>query len=261
MEDKYKVVLIVNCYNSENYINDTLDSLVNQNFNNYKIYCVDNLSKDGTKTIIQKWQKNSKSVNLIELEKHVPLVEARLKALSIIKPELNYDYFAFCDSDDLWKENWLSKLINASSGEDLLFSNGYEIKEDILIPVDNCMSKKVKDAFSSCLYLQSVLYSTELIKSDNYKLDKKLKMLSDMDLLINLKRSDNSYIHLSDRMFYYRVHKKSLASTKRIEVLKERYYITKKHKLSMIIFLIKGFFYLFGIYKYVSFVINKKLVK
>ena len=258
MNDSDKVALIVNCYNSAKYLDETLSSLVGQSYDNYEIFCIDNCSSDNTVSIINNYAETRDYVTLLSLDHHVSLVEARIFALNNIQLESDFSYFGFCDSDDLWEQDWLSRLIDASSGHDLLFCNGYELRQNSnsLFQVENCMSKNKFDTFSSYLYLQSVLFSTRLLTKDFY-LDTSFPMLYDMDLFERLKEKDVSYVHLSDRLFKYRVHPDSLVATKKIEIMIERYKITRKHDMSMFRFYIKALVSFLGIGKFSRHILGK----
>ena len=243
MSDQGKVALIMNCYNSGHFLEETLDSLVAQTYQDYHIFCFDNRSTDDTWSILQRFEQSYDNITAVMLGEHVPLVKARIAAIDLIRHVGGLLYFAFCDSDDLWDKHWLASLMSASNGQDLLFSNGYELRGQELVPVESCMSSRKHDTFSAYLYLQSVLFSVRLINAHDF-LDPAFPMLYDMDLLITLKRKNVSYVHLSTKLFTYRVHAMSLASSKRWAVMGERYRITRKHKLSNFRFFLKALMYL-----------------
>ena len=254
---KQRVVLIVNCYNSDTFIEETLNSLIKQDHPEVKILIVDNLSTDKTLEIIKNYQHFNKNIILHRLKKHVPLVEARIKALAVLKKSFEFDFFAFCDSDDIWEKNWVSKLLTVGNNYDLLYSNGYEfiennsIKKNINI-ANSSLERRKYDAFSTNVYLQSSLFSKKLLRKLGKKfIDANLTVHYDIDLFIKLKRLNINYIHISDRLFYYRIHEKSLSSNFK-KSFKERLYITKKYKFPLIIFFAKSLFYKLGLMRFLN---------
>ena len=55
MEDKPLVSIIVNCYNGEKYLRETIDSILNQTYHNYEVIFWDNQSTDSTASIINNY--------------------------------------------------------------------------------------------------------------------------------------------------------------------------------------------------------------
>lgn len=244
LHSKKSVALIVNCFNSESYLCETLDSLVDQTYTNISIFCVDNNSSDSTESIILRYKSKYNFVKLISFNKTLPLVNARIKALHEISNIYEYSYFGFCDSDDLWHKDWVKLLINTSQNNDLLFCNGNELRNNNkLVPVSNCLANQKKDFFSSPLYLQSVLFSTSILDLNSF-LDTNLTLLYDIDLFTRLFKSNASYIHISNNLFTYRIHSNSLAANKKYTILKERFLLTRKYKLSLIRYFIKSIYYI-----------------
>ena len=53
-----KISVIVNCYNGEEYLENCLNSILNQNFKNFEIIFFDNASTDNTNNIIKNFNDN-----------------------------------------------------------------------------------------------------------------------------------------------------------------------------------------------------------
>ena len=47
------VSVIMNCYNGEKYLNDSLNSLLSQNYSNWELIFWDNISTDNSKKILR----------------------------------------------------------------------------------------------------------------------------------------------------------------------------------------------------------------
>ncbi len=91
-----KVSVIVPFYNVETYIDKCLKSLVNQTLEDIEIILVNDGSKDNTKNIVKKYQKEYPQ-KIVYLEKeNGGLSDARNYAIPYAKGE----YIAFLDSDD-----------------------------------------------------------------------------------------------------------------------------------------------------------------
>lgn len=104
-----KVSVVIPVYNGEKYISSTLESLLNQDFDNYEIVIVNDGSTDNTlneiKKIIEKRTNRGKIVRLINQENYGVSV-ARNKGLR----NSNGKYIMFFDSDDLMDSSCLRKM-------------------------------------------------------------------------------------------------------------------------------------------------------
>ena len=89
------ISFLINCYNSEKYLNDCLISIINQTYKNIEIIIWDNCSKDSTAQICKKFEDNR--IKYYLSTKHENLVNSRISAWKNIKG----DYVAIMDSDDL----------------------------------------------------------------------------------------------------------------------------------------------------------------
>ena len=117
------ISVIVCCYNSEKYINETLKSVINQTYSKYEIIIVDDGSHDNTSNLINKFILDNPKIKIkIISQKNCGLPTARNIAITNSK----YDYIAILDHDDLWETNKLFeqvKQINENKNCSLFFSN------------------------------------------------------------------------------------------------------------------------------------------
>ena len=92
------VSVITPVYNAERFIQQTLESMVAQTYENIEFILVDDCSSDGSAKIIQSFKKKHSNIVYHLQEKNMGAGVARNKALEIAKGQ----YVAFLDSDDLW---------------------------------------------------------------------------------------------------------------------------------------------------------------
>lgn len=97
------VSVVIPCYNSEEWLEDTLDSVYNQTYNHLEVIVIDDGSTDNTKEIVKKY---SDKIKYIYQENSGPSV-ARNTGINNSKGE----YIAFLDADDMWEEDKLIKQI------------------------------------------------------------------------------------------------------------------------------------------------------
>ena len=72
-----KVSIIMNCYNGEKYLNESLSSIINQNYKNWELIFFDNCSKDKSQIICKKFK--DKRIRYFRSKKKIELGLARKK--------------------------------------------------------------------------------------------------------------------------------------------------------------------------------------
>ena len=120
-----KISIITVCYNSEKTIEETILSVVNQNYTNIEYIIIDGNSNDNTKKIINKY------INYITYYISEPdngIYDAMNKGLKIATGEI----VAILNSDDLYFDNYIIKMIcdtfNANPNLDILYGNLVYVK-------------------------------------------------------------------------------------------------------------------------------------
>ena len=101
-----KISVIIPSYNAELYIEECLDSIVNQSLSSFEIICVDDCSNDMTVPIIKGYVEKFSYVFLYEQKKQGPGV-ARNLGISKAKGE----FICFMDADDYYPNYDVLKLL------------------------------------------------------------------------------------------------------------------------------------------------------
>lgn len=114
--------VVIPLYNKEKYILKTLESVLNQTFQDFEIIIVDDGSTDESVKIIQ--SLNEPRITLIKQHNQGASV-ARNNAINASKGE----YVAPLDADDVWKSNHLEALKYCiENKEAVLYCTNYQIK-------------------------------------------------------------------------------------------------------------------------------------
>uniref|UniRef100_UPI003F4C9D9B glycosyltransferase family 2 protein n=1 Tax=Brachyspira catarrhinii TaxID=2528966 RepID=UPI003F4C9D9B len=131
-----KVTIIILVYNTEQYLEKCLNSVIKQTLKEIEIICIDDKSTDNSINIIKEFQKKDNRIILIESEKNMGMGYNRDVGIKQAKGE----YIGFVDSDDYVDENYFYELYSTSKkyNSDLtktenieIYNKNYEIKSNI----------------------------------------------------------------------------------------------------------------------------------
>lgn len=107
---KPKVAILLSSYNGGEYISEQIESILNQSYKNITLLIRDDGSTDKTISIIQSYLNNHKNIIFLKGE-NIGLVRSFLELLRYAFSK-NFDYFAFCDQDDIWLPNKISSAVD-----------------------------------------------------------------------------------------------------------------------------------------------------
>ena len=211
--NQISVDIILPNYNSAPYLSETIDSIINQTFKNWKLIIIDGNSNIETKEILKKYVDHP-NINIIWLKKNKRAGFCRNLAIRNSKSE----YIAFIDSDDIWEKEKLSKQL------DFMIKNKYyftytnyhsfrsEEKQNNL--------KEVRPAkyfnFEKFIRNTSIATSTMIIKKssiENVKFSN-TKICEDYFFKCQILKKVNFAYCLSENLMKYRIRKNSLQSNK-----------------------------------------------
>ncbi|GKU31641.1 glycosyltransferase [Clostridium folliculivorans] len=104
------VTILMSTYNGSKYLEQQIQSIMNQDIgiNNINILIRDDNSKDDTNTILKRFENQNNNINVINGENLGP---AYSFWELIRKVDLESDYYAFSDQDDIWLPDKISSAI------------------------------------------------------------------------------------------------------------------------------------------------------
>ncbi|MCH5185705.1 MAG: glycosyltransferase [Oscillospiraceae bacterium] len=125
-----KVSVIVSVYNSGKYLRRTLDSILDQTFEETEIICVDDGSADNSLEILREYEsKYSKIKVLRQLEKSDGAALARNLGIENAVGE----YLSILDSDDFFEPDMIEKAYSKAkeTNADMVIYDGYVFDENL----------------------------------------------------------------------------------------------------------------------------------
>lgn len=105
-----KIAILLSTYNGEKYLNKQLESVIAQNINaDITLYVRDDDSNDNTLNILSEYS----GVFNIKIFKGKNLGPAKSFWEMFMNNDIQADYYAFCDQDDIWDDDKLKKGVAA----------------------------------------------------------------------------------------------------------------------------------------------------
>lgn len=180
-----KVSIITVCYNSSKTIEDTIKSVLSQNYKNIEYVIIDGLSTDNTLEIINNYKKD---IAIIVSEKDKGLYDAINKGIELASGEI----IANLNSDDFYiDKNVISDVVEKFKKEntDLLYTDLYYVEEE--------NTDKVTRYWKSGAYKKGAFYKgwmpphpTFFVKKEIYNkygvFNLKLKSAADYEIMLRL---------------------------------------------------------------------------
>lgn len=105
------VSIVVPVYNVECYVEECLQSVCSQTYENLEIVCIDDVGSDKSMDIVRLYATKDSRINIVEHEKNKGLAEARNTGLR----NLSGDYVFFLDSDDFLSVDAIERLVRCAS--------------------------------------------------------------------------------------------------------------------------------------------------
>lgn len=102
-----KVSVITPVYNTEEFLRETIESVLNQTYENFEYILIDDCSLDNSAEIIKEYQQSDSRINYIKLNENLGAAVARNTGLENAEGR----YIAFIDSDDVWHPEKLEKQL------------------------------------------------------------------------------------------------------------------------------------------------------
>jgi glycosyltransferase involved in cell wall biosynthesis len=217
------VSIIIPCYNAENYIKKTIDSVLCQTYQNFEIIIVNDGSTDNSSSVVKAIKDDR--IYLVEHENQ-GVSFSRNKGITMAKGE----YVVFLDADDLLRPCFLEKrvfklkkstAIACASNVILIGENRDKIKENKNHFAASKLSQILdfKDGIVTCP--SSYLFKTVFLKTHVITFNKNLQSSADKFFLFEvLKRGEIELIN--DSPIYYRILNDSMSHKITKNLLKDQ---------------------------------------
>jgi glycosyltransferase involved in cell wall biosynthesis len=110
MPDFPSVVVVLSTYNGAKFLSEQLDSLIHQEYQNLEVLVRDDGSTDSTCELLSRYASEYDKIRVIYGE-NVGVVASFANLLFIVPGHA--DYVAFCDQDDVWDKDKITRAVNS----------------------------------------------------------------------------------------------------------------------------------------------------
>lgn len=148
------ITVVMPNYNGHRFVEQAIDSVLNQTYPNFELLVVDDCSNDDSLSLIEHKAQSDNRIRVIALEHNVGVANARNVGIKEAKGE----YIALLDNDDLWTEDKLERqLALAQKGADIVYCSydfideqNNSIKKPFVVPQQTNFNKMLASSVISC---------------------------------------------------------------------------------------------------------------
>lgn len=210
---KPMVSIVIPIYNVEKYLRNCIDSIMNQQFQDFELILVNDGSIDSSLEICREYEEKDKRIKLIN-KKNGGLSSARNAGLGIAKGK----YISFIDPDDSINEEYFNVFVNEAEVNncDIVVSgyktvpNNIEIipsyklntvlkGTDFILSSDNVHSK------NELCFVWRYFYKLELIKQNRILFNEKIYIGEDVAFNIQLLVKAERVMAISKILYLYTI--------------------------------------------------------
>ena len=184
------VSVVVNCFNGQDYLKEALQSVLDQDYENWELIFWDNCSTDQSKKIFDGFLDSR--FKYYYANEHTVLYEARNLALDKCRGDL----IAFLDVDDYWKSNKLSMQVREFNDDIGLVCSDYLLLNERKNTIKHIKSprinarigmKSIVSDYSICM--SSIVINKFAINNKNLKFDSRYQIIGDFKMVVDILNS------------------------------------------------------------------------
>ncbi len=201
-----KVSIIVPIYNASRYLSRSVESILNQSYENLEIILIDDCSTDNSKEIIKKYALKDSRIKPFYSEVNQGVSKSRNMGLKSVSG----DYVVFIDADDYIVKDMIKIMVEKAIkyNSDLIDSYHLVIYNDKTFLEHKALKKDLvlgnknnKEMLTKSSYITGKLIDTKLLKELLFNED--LRRYEDLVFEHELKLRVNNYCLIKDVLYYY----------------------------------------------------------
>lgn len=215
------ISIIMPAYNSEAYIEDAINSVIDQTYQNWELIVIDDGSIDDTAAMVEKFQSKDSRIVFIKNGKNRGVSATRNRAISLARGS----WIAFLDSDDKWDQTKLEKQMKYAKelSAKFVFTGSSYINEDNK-PYPGIFEVPEKITYRELRHHNVIPCSSVLVKKhffEKIKMEKD-EIHEDYAVWLRILQTGICAYGINQPLLIYRISKKSKSGNK-IKTIKMTY--------------------------------------
>lgn len=220
------VSIVLPVYNGEEYVSESISSILAQTYYDFELIIVNDASSDSTITIISKYAKKDNRIKIIENKTNLRLP----KSLNVGFKQAKGEYFTWTSDDNIYEDNAIEEMVKV-----LEENKKIDVVYAQCVIIDKKGRKKRKGYASKIeeIYFKNCIQACFLYRATVDKVlngyNEKTFLYEDYDFWLRAYESKFKFYFLSKILYRYRVHNKSLSFTKNKEISEFNISVLKKN--------------------------------
>lgn len=228
-----EISVIMPVFNSEAYLKEAIDSILNQTFEDFEFIIINDGSSDNSLRIINNFE--DERIVLIN-QKNKGIIASLNKGLETAKGE----FIARMDSDDVSLPDRFEKQLKLMKSDNIDICGGnFTTINSSGISLKSYTTPRTHDFCTLSLLSKvpfahpSVIIRSDFLKKYNLKYGQSnIKKAEDLDLWIRIHEKGGKFSNVNETIFKYRIINNSLSSVNNSDIIKETKYLTNKFLLN-----------------------------
>ena len=180
------ISVILPIYNAEKFLINTVNSIINQTYQNWELIIIDDGSDDNSEVICSELLKKDNRIRY-KKKNNEGICATRNKGLEMAKGK----YICFCDHDDVYEPLFMEKAVQqlqnqnvdivCASYKEIVIENNKIVKEEIRIPIelevawdknnlfiDYCNYQRTFTTVWNCVYKMETIKNIRFVEEVKY---------------------------------------------------------------------------------------------
>lgn len=214
-----KVSIVLPTYNGESYIEQAIQSILVQTYENWELIIVDDCSTDKTYEIISRYVQKDQRIQVIRNVKNQKLPQS----LNIGFRRASGAYFTWTSDDNYYDADAIETMVsflNSNPEYGMVYCDINDLYEDGTKKYSNRL-KPVRYLYLGSYFGACFLYRREVAEAVG-EYDSQMFLVEDYDYLLRIAKQFQIY-YLRVCKYTYRIHRESLSQTRTRQIIKRFY--------------------------------------